>query len=550
MLVILTLPRPGDQHLSAARGTSANPFEAPVQVISEWTAKEIATLQSRLDKQLGPEYISSRAGPGGQKLHFIAADKCIQLANEIFGFNGWSSTIKEIQVDYVDENPQTGKISLGLSVVVRVTLRDGAFHEDIGYGHVENYKGKGLAFEKAKKEGTTDALKRAMRSFGNVLGNCLYDKDYLTKINKVKAVPHTKWSEDQLYRHAHYGPVRREALAVGDAQSKQETTVAPGLVKGHSVEDEFGEFDIADFNAEAFDPDSDPLLDESSLSLADSANQAPPNQAERRVSGNIPPIVPRNPATLHQPNRPQPNQPPPQRNPPPDIKPLPQQAQQAPPRPPNQNIPQPHTPNANQRYPPPPNARPAAVVAPVVAGRVLNQPSRQAAAMSEGSGMPPPANPSVGFFSARAITDAGSAGDASIAIPPVVDKAAAFNPHAESPSIRKTPGVDHTKSKPLTRDLKHVPSSQAAGGPRPGNIVNPQLDATRRIGAPGSPSPLGNRGSYKPPTMKRPVPTDGNGTKPEAERQPLHEMPVNGGAQNQSGDGPETKRPKMSNGSS
>lgn len=45
-----------------------------------------------------------------------------------------------------------------------------------------------MAFEKAKKEGTTDALKRALRNFGNVLGNCIYDKDYLTKVTKVKAV--------------------------------------------------------------------------------------------------------------------------------------------------------------------------------------------------------------------------------------------------------------------------------------------------------------------------------------------------------------------------
>lgn len=29
----------------------------------------------------------------------------------------------------VDESPNTGKVSLGLSVIVRVTLKDGAYHE-------------------------------------------------------------------------------------------------------------------------------------------------------------------------------------------------------------------------------------------------------------------------------------------------------------------------------------------------------------------------------------------------------------------------------------
>lgn len=111
----------------------------------------------------------------------------------------------ECQVDFVDENPQTLKVSLGLSVIVRVTLRDGTFHEDVGYGHMENCKGKAAAFEKAKKEGTTDALKRALRNFGNVLGNCIYDKEYLKNVTKVKAQP-TRWDVDKLYRHSSFVP--------------------------------------------------------------------------------------------------------------------------------------------------------------------------------------------------------------------------------------------------------------------------------------------------------------------------------------------------------
>jgi DNA repair and recombination protein RAD52 len=186
-----------------------NPFEEVKPRISEYTAQEIATLQSRLEKQLGPEYISSRAGPSGQKVHYLAAEKCIQLANEVFGFNGWSSQIMDVQVDFVDENPQTFKVSLGLSVIVRVTLRDGTFHEDVGYGHMENCKGKAAAFEKAKKEGTTDALKRALRNFGNVLGNCIYDKEYLKQVTKVKALP-TKWDVEKLHRHSTFMPVKKE----------------------------------------------------------------------------------------------------------------------------------------------------------------------------------------------------------------------------------------------------------------------------------------------------------------------------------------------------
>jgi hypothetical protein len=158
--------RPGEQHLNTGGKTITNPFEDVKPRISEYTAQEIATLQCRLEKQLGPEYISSRVGPSGQKVHYLA-------------------------------------------VIVRVTLRDGTFHEDIGYGHMENCKGKAAAFEKAKKEGTTDALKRALRNFGNVLGNCIYDKEYLKQVTKVKAQP-TKWDVEKLHRHSTFMPAKKE----------------------------------------------------------------------------------------------------------------------------------------------------------------------------------------------------------------------------------------------------------------------------------------------------------------------------------------------------
>lgn len=137
-------------------------------------------------------------------MHYLTAEKCIGLANEVFGFNGWSSSIQNIQVDFADENPQTQRVSIGLSVIVRVTLRDGTYHEDIGYGSIENARGKAMAFEKAKKEGTTDALKRTLRSFGNVLGNCIYDQDYVKQVTKLKAQPFRKFDQDNLHRHSDF----------------------------------------------------------------------------------------------------------------------------------------------------------------------------------------------------------------------------------------------------------------------------------------------------------------------------------------------------------
>lgn len=229
--------RPGDQHTSWT-----NPFEEARPRVSGWTAVEIATISAKLDKQLGPEYISSRAGPGGARVHYLTAEKCITLANEVFGFNGWSSSIQNIQVDFADENPQTQRVSIGLSVIVRVTLRDGTFHEDIGYGSIENAKGKAMAFEKAKKEGTTDGLKRALKSFGSVLGNCIYDQDYVKQVTKLKAHPVKRFDADNLHRHPDF--VKKDLVKTEPASTT--APAAPKADPSDSFEDFLGGMLLSD----------------------------------------------------------------------------------------------------------------------------------------------------------------------------------------------------------------------------------------------------------------------------------------------------------------
>ncbi|SCV01333.1 LAMI_0G10836g1_1 [Lachancea mirantina] len=159
-------------------------------------------IQAKLDKKLGPEYISKRVGFGASRVAYIEGWKAINLANQIFGYNGWSTEVKSVLIDFMDE--RQGKFSIGCTAIIRVTLTDGTFREDIGYGTVENERRKSSAFERAKKSAVTDALKRSLRAFGNALGNCLYDKDFLAKIDKVKFDP-PDFDESSLYRAADEG---------------------------------------------------------------------------------------------------------------------------------------------------------------------------------------------------------------------------------------------------------------------------------------------------------------------------------------------------------
>ncbi|QUC16068.1 uncharacterized protein UV8b_00309 [Ustilaginoidea virens] len=505
------MPAPGDQHTSWA-----NPFQEAKPRISEWTAKEIATIASKLDKQLGPEYISSRSGPGGSRVHYLTAEKVIGLANEVFGFNGWSSSIQNIQVDFADENPQTQRVSIGLSVIVRVTLRDGTYHEDIGYGSIENAKGKAMAFEKAKKEGTTDGLKRALRSFGNILGNCIYDADYVKQVIKVKAQPVKKFDQDNLHRHSDFVK-KTDTADDGSAvsASARGATTGPAALKMEpleSFEDLLGELDEADFCVPGDGHPDEIIL--SNLAPAQAHTSKLPSKAQGQAQAQA-------------------------------------QAQSR-----NHHAP---AKAVSGGYPRPPQTP--------TGGNVQGGGSSRNSPSISHMPAPPPPNPgaeTATFFSARSVARTVDLKE------PTLVNSQVFNPKAESPSIRKTPGIDHSSSKPVARNGQHVPppNSQSGAAPsssatgftpvRPGgpvtrsSLANPSLDHTRRIGAPGGPgSPLANRGSYKPLTMKRPLPGEANALAAAA-RPPLVDLPANTNAQgnhandgNVVGDGLDSKRQKI-----
>ncbi|KAJ2391356.1 DNA repair protein rad52 [Coemansia sp. RSA 2603] len=161
---------------------------------------ESIRIQRLLRQKLGPEHVSTRQGMGGTRLSYIEGWRIISIANEIFGFNGWRSSIQNMAIDFMDMG-EGGRLSVGASCVVRITLRDGTYREDVGYGMIENVKSKGQALEKVKKEATTDALKRAMRQFGNVLGNCVYDKEYVKSLVQVQKQTRGRIQESSLYRY-------------------------------------------------------------------------------------------------------------------------------------------------------------------------------------------------------------------------------------------------------------------------------------------------------------------------------------------------------------
>jgi len=143
-----------------------------------------AAVQAATERYLTGDEISSRAGAGGQSVHYVECWRAIQAANRIFGFNGWSSDIVSLEKEFMGPE-KDGKWVAMYSAVVRVELKDGTSHTETGSGDAKD-RDRAKAVENARKEAVSDATKRALRAFGNALGNCVYDKAHCKENEAAK----------------------------------------------------------------------------------------------------------------------------------------------------------------------------------------------------------------------------------------------------------------------------------------------------------------------------------------------------------------------------
>lgn len=130
--------------------------------------------KTELQKKLDPKHV--KPAPQGKYGEYIEGYHAIVEANRIFGEEGWSYTLESLKLTNATEND--GKHHVGYLAVVSVVV-DGVTRQDVGHGQGHG-KSLGDVHDSAVKEAVTDALKRALRTFGNPFGLALYDK---TKAN-------------------------------------------------------------------------------------------------------------------------------------------------------------------------------------------------------------------------------------------------------------------------------------------------------------------------------------------------------------------------------
>ena len=131
----------------------------------------------------------------GRSLNFLEGWFAISEANRIFGFDGWQRETIELRCVAEAQRPigQDQKPGWGVTYIARVRIRLGSqakggatlVREGSGAGHGIDTD-LGLAHESALKEAETDAMKRALMTFGNPFGLALYDKQQRQVTSSVR----------------------------------------------------------------------------------------------------------------------------------------------------------------------------------------------------------------------------------------------------------------------------------------------------------------------------------------------------------------------------
>jgi DNA repair and recombination protein RAD52 len=151
-----------------------------------FSPEQIAALEAPLDRR----HVASRS-QSGRNLSYIEGWLAIAEANRIFGFDGWNRETLELTAVVERERKigTAGKDGWGVSyrARVRVTVGD-IIREGVGNGHGIDTD-LGLAHESAAKEAETDAMKRALMTFGNPFGLALYDKTQANVADAPRPVP-------------------------------------------------------------------------------------------------------------------------------------------------------------------------------------------------------------------------------------------------------------------------------------------------------------------------------------------------------------------------
>jgi DNA recombination protein Rad52 len=133
-------------------------------------------IEKELQAPLSSQFIATRQ-QSGRSLSYIEGHHAIREANRIFNFGGWNRethSLNMVQCEQVTNNSNKQLWYTGYTCACTITVGE-VSRTGYGFGQGQD-SDLGRSHESALKEAETDAMKRALMTFGDQFGLALYDK--------------------------------------------------------------------------------------------------------------------------------------------------------------------------------------------------------------------------------------------------------------------------------------------------------------------------------------------------------------------------------------
>ena len=211
----------GTRPMNGAAPTSINSTDL------HWDALSPA-VNDALRQPLEPALVSERKGRGGRRFSYIKGHTAIDQANQV-GYGGWGYELVG------DVTLREFKSGAAYSATVRVTVPGAPSRTDVGLQPVSDESAEG--HETAYKGAVTDALKRALRSFGDRFGNGLYgDPPTSTGHERRQPQPRQPRQEPEPNRRAAQSHGTRPRSTDSDARNLRAQLIDLSKQQGFSEE--------------------------------------------------------------------------------------------------------------------------------------------------------------------------------------------------------------------------------------------------------------------------------------------------------------------------
>jgi DNA recombination protein Rad52 len=184
----------------------------------------------KLSQPLDAKRVKHRAGGGGMQLSYIKGHDAIDTANRIFGYGNWGYDLQGVELQTVHgENDDiiggyyAARVKLTVAGCVPIT-EEGVCPIQEG----RNPRAKIDAHDMARKGAITDAMKRALRCFGDQFGNGLYENDAAQNQPRENGRQGQGQPQGQADRPAAPAPAQSKPAAA-QARPASATTPAAGV---------------------------------------------------------------------------------------------------------------------------------------------------------------------------------------------------------------------------------------------------------------------------------------------------------------------------------